>query len=102
MTVLQKELIDQLRRVRLEEKRLRVGALGYDAGEFDLGDLVLASVQYAAAVRVYRAIERELLACGVRVPPAVRNGGTSPSDWEPVQDVEVTQPCEMRRGSTIQ
>lgn len=94
-------VVDQLRRVRLEEKRLRSGALGYDAGELDLGDLALTSLRYAAEVRVYREMELALQTLGVAVPKAVRDGGTAPHDWEPVEDALLTS-CTVRRGTTLQ
>lgn len=104
MTVreIQGQAIDQLRRVRLEEKRLRTAALGYDAGELDVADMVLASLRYAAEVRVYREVEAALLALGIRVPKAVRDGVSTAADWEPELDVETTQPCATRRNTTLQ
>ena len=73
-------VVDQLRRVRLEEKRLRSEALGYDAGELDVADLVMASIRYAAEVRLYREMERALLHLGIAVPKAVRDGVSL--DWD--------------------
>lgn len=75
-------LIDQLRRVRLEEKRMRAGALGYDAGELDLGDLAQAAISYAAAVRVYRDLEAVLMDLGIAIPKVVRDGDGINTDWQ--------------------
>lgn len=98
---LQAQVIGQLRQVRLAEKQLRAVALGYDAGEIDVADLVLASVRYAATVRVYRDTEAVLLDLGIRVPKAVRDGVSTEVDWDPEIDVE-TQPCAVRRSTTLQ
>lgn len=99
---LQAMVVDQLRRLRLEEKRLRVGALGYDAGEFAISDLVMVALRYATEVRVYREMEAALLSLGVAVPRAVREGGTRAEDWQSEMDVETTQPCAVRQGTTLQ
>ena len=99
---LQAGVVEQLRRMRLEEKRLRVGALGYDAGEFSVSDLARAALRYATEVRVYREMEAALLLLGVRVPRAVLAGGTRTEDWSSEMDVETTQPCAMRQGTTLQ
>lgn len=94
--------VDRVRRIRLAEKQLRAWALAYDAGEIDAAELLLASLRYAAEVRVYREVEATLLELGVRVPKAVRDGASRSEDWDSEVDVEVTQPCAVRRMNTLQ
>lgn len=97
---LRQAVVDQLRRMRLEEKRLRAMALAYAAGELDVADLALVSLRYAATVDVYRQLEAALLRQGERIPKAVRDGAGSLLDWQTEEDAEITQPC--MRGATIQ
>lgn len=96
---LKRGTVDQLRRVRLESKRLQSAALGYDLGEINVSDLVLTALQYAAEVRVYREMEAALTELGIKIPREVRVGA---GFEDAITDVETTQPCPVRRGNTLQ
>lgn len=92
---LQAQVVDQLRRVRLEEKRLRSESLGYAAGELDVADLVLAAVRYSAEVQAYRECERALLHLGIAVPKTVRDGVSD--EWTVASGV-----CSAAKTETLQ
>lgn len=96
-----KAVVEQVRKLRLEEKRLRVAALGFDSGVMSVSDLALSALRYAAEVRIYRDLEEDLRDLGERVPKAVRDGDGDLLMWTGIEDAE-TQPCAVRRASTLQ